>query len=153
MKSDAEIVKQKARQLLIEKDEELERMRANKAGTPSGGQLGGQSMSPSKEFGQHDSRQRVGSGEPDSGASTFNESSSAHLTRIIEADNTSMMIDSSPTKTSGGDGPLVMLPKGLDTDYVRNILLKYLEYMASGENEKEALTLEKVLFTVLNASP
>lgn len=46
-----------------------------------------------------------------------------------------------------------LLPKGLDIDYVRNILLKYLEYMASGENEKEALTLEKVLFTVLNASP
>jgi len=45
------------------------------------------------------------------------------------------------------------LPPGLDVDYVRNILLKYLEYMASGENEKEALTLEKVLFTVLNASP
>ena len=35
---------------------------------------------------------------------------------------------------------------------MRNILLKYLEYMASGENEKEALTLEKVLFTVLNAT-
>jgi hypothetical protein len=148
MKSDAEIVKQKARQLLIEKDEELERMRGNKAGTPSGGQ--GQSMSPSKEFAQQDSRQRVGSGEPDSGASTFNEG--AHLPRIIEADNTSMMMDSSPTKTPGG-GALGMLPKGLDTDYVRNILLKYLEYMASGENEKEALTLEKVLFTVLNASP
>ena len=32
MKSDAEIVKQKARQMLIDKDEELERMRANKAG-------------------------------------------------------------------------------------------------------------------------
>ena len=45
-----------------------------------------------------------------------------------------------------------MLPRGLDVDYVRNILLKYLEYMASGENEKEALTLEKVLFTVLEAS-
>ena len=46
-----------------------------------------------------------------------------------------------------------MLPRGLDVDYVRNILLKYLEYMASGDNEKMALTLEKVLFTVLNASP
>ena len=46
-----------------------------------------------------------------------------------------------------------MLPKGLDVDYVKNILLRYLEYMASGENEKEALTLEKVLFTVLNANP
>ena len=30
MKSDAEIVKQKARQMLIDKDEELERMRSNK---------------------------------------------------------------------------------------------------------------------------
>ena len=45
------------------------------------------------------------------------------------------------------------MPRGLDVDYVRNILLKYLEYMASGENEKMALTLEKVLFTVLNTSP
>ena len=45
------------------------------------------------------------------------------------------------------------MPRGLDVDYVRNILLKYLEYMASGDNEKMALTLEKVLFTVLNASP
>ena len=39
----------------------------------------------------------------------------------------------------------------MDRDYVRNILLKYLEYMAAGE-EKEALTLEKVLFSVLDAS-
>jgi len=44
------------------------------------------------------------------------------------------------------------LPAGLDRDYVRSVLLKYLEYMAKGE-EKEALTLEKVLFTVLEASP
>ena len=47
---------------------------------------------------------------------------------------------------------MCVLPRGLDVDYVRNILLKYLEYMASGENEKEALTLEKVLFSVLDAS-
>ena len=45
-----------------------------------------------------------------------------------------------------------ILPPGLDRDYVRNILLKYLEYMACGE-EKEALTLEKVLFTVLEVTP
>ena len=44
------------------------------------------------------------------------------------------------------------MPPGLDRDYVRNILLKYLEYMACGE-EKEALTLEKVLFTVLEVTP
>ena len=43
------------------------------------------------------------------------------------------------------------MPPGLDRDYVRTILLKYLEYMATG-NEKEALTLEKVLFTVLEVS-
>ena len=49
------------------------------------------------------------------------------------------------------DGPI--LPAGLDVEYVRSILLKYLEYLATGENEKEALTLEKVLFTVLKASP
>ena len=47
----------------------------------------------------------------------------------------------------------MVLPAGLDVDYVRVTLLKYLEYMASGENEREALTLEKVLFTVLNATP
>ena len=44
-----------------------------------------------------------------------------------------------------------ILPPGLDKDYVRTTLLKYLEYMATGE-EKEALTLEKVLFTVLEVS-
>ena len=38
MKSDAEIVKQKARQMLIQKDEELERMRANKGGQQTNGQ-------------------------------------------------------------------------------------------------------------------
>lgn len=39
----------------------------------------------------------------------------------------------------------------VDIDYLRNILIKYLEYIATGE-EKEAMTLEKVLFTVLNAN-
>lgn len=39
----------------------------------------------------------------------------------------------------------------VDKDYVKNILIKYLEYLASGE-EKEAMTLEKVLFTVLSAT-
>jgi len=44
MKSDAEIVKQRARQMLIDKDEELERMRAGK------GQAASQSkLSPQKE--------------------------------------------------------------------------------------------------------
>lgn len=41
--------------------------------------------------------------------------------------------------------------ESVDVDYLRNILIKYLEYIATGE-EKEAMTLEKVLFTVLNAS-
>ena len=40
----------------------------------------------------------------------------------------------------------------VDFDYLRNIVIKYLEYIATGE-EKEATTLEKVLFTVLNVSP
>ena len=32
--------------------------------------------------------------------------------------------------------------------YIKNILVKYLEYQANGE-EKEAMLMEKVLFTVL----
>jgi len=36
----------------------------------------------------------------------------------------------------------------LDKDYIKNILFKYLEYQVAGEL-KQALTLEKVLFTVL----
>ena len=39
----------------------------------------------------------------------------------------------------------------LNTDYIKNVFIKYLEYQANG-NEKEALTLEKVLFTVLSAN-
>ena len=83
---------------------------------------------------------------------------------VMEADNSQLIEPSSPSQleevsikhynywlTRGNYQG--MLPRGLDVDYVRNILLKYLEYMASGENEKMALTLEKVLFTVLNASP
>lgn len=34
---------------------------------------------------------------------------------------------------------------------MKNVFIKYLEYLANA-NEKEALTLEKVLFTVLQAS-
>jgi len=37
MKSDAEIVKEKARQMLIQKDEELERMRLNRTASTPGG--------------------------------------------------------------------------------------------------------------------
>jgi hypothetical protein len=33
-------------------------------------------------------------------------------------------------------------------DYIKNVFIKYLEYLANS-NEKEAMTLEKVLFTVL----
>lgn len=39
----------------------------------------------------------------------------------------------------------------VDKDYIKNILIKYLEYITVG-NEKEAMTLEKVLFTVLDAN-
>jgi hypothetical protein len=46
----------------------------------------------------------------------------------------------------------VETPKNSDVDssYLKLTLIKYLEYMAQG-NEKEALCLEKVLFTVLDA--
>lgn len=36
----------------------------------------------------------------------------------------------------------------LNIDYVKNVFVKYLEYQANS-NEKEAMTMEKVLFTVL----
>ena len=39
----------------------------------------------------------------------------------------------------------------LSQDYVKNVFIKYLEYLACGD-EKGALTLEKVLFTVLKAN-
>ena len=39
----------------------------------------------------------------------------------------------------------------LNIDYIKNVFIKYLEYLANS-NEKEASTLEKVLFTVLKAT-
>jgi hypothetical protein len=42
--------------------------------------------------------------------------------------------------------------KPLDKTYIRNILFKYLEYSVAGE-AKEAMQLEKVLFTMLEATP
>jgi hypothetical protein len=39
----------------------------------------------------------------------------------------------------------------MDKTYLKGTLIKYLEYAAKGE-EKEALTLEKVLFTILGAT-
>ena len=36
----------------------------------------------------------------------------------------------------------------MNNDYIKNVFIKYLIYQANG-NEKEVLTLEKVLFTVL----
>lgn len=62
---------------------------------------------------------------------------------------------SSPQKTPAFQnvplGPEVP-PQGkqLNLDYIKNVFIKYLEYQASA-NEKEALTLEKVLFTALQA--
>jgi hypothetical protein len=43
-------------------------------------------------------------------------------------------------------------PNSVDKDYLRNVLVRYLGYIATGE-DKEAITLEKVLFTVLDAKP
>lgn len=87
MKSDAEIVKQKARQMLIDKDEELERMRLSKnaSNSQSTSATGGKTMiSPGKDA--NTSNSRVDS-QPDSGASTFSE---GIVSAVIEADNTSM---------------------------------------------------------------
>lgn len=39
----------------------------------------------------------------------------------------------------------------LNYDYIKNVFVKYLVYQANA-NEKEAMTLEKVLFTVLKAT-
>lgn len=39
----------------------------------------------------------------------------------------------------------------LNIDYIKNVFIKYLQYRAEN-NEKEAITMEKVLFTVLKAS-
>jgi hypothetical protein len=54
-------------------------------------------------------------------------------------------------QTSTPDQQQSKRTESVDVDYLRNILIKYLEYIATGE-EKEAMTLEKVLFTVLNAN-
>jgi len=54
-----------------------------------------------------------------------------------------------PTPTE----PTKATTKALDAEYLKIILLKYLEFMASGEKLQEALTLEKVLFSMLEASP
>jgi hypothetical protein len=43
------------------------------------------------------------------------------------------------------------LKEHLNIDYIKNVFIKYLEYQANN-NEKEAMTLEKVLFTVLKAN-
>jgi hypothetical protein len=44
--------------------------------------------------------------------------------------------------------PMTAQQQTLNTDYIKNVFIKYLEYLANS-NEKEAMTLEKVLFTVL----
>ena len=85
MKSDAEIVKEKARQMLIQKDEELERMRLNKAAAASSSGGNNQMTSPGKDTNTFDSRGRIDS-QPDSGASTFSEN--VMVASVMEADNT-----------------------------------------------------------------
>jgi len=67
----------------------------------------------------------------------------------------------SPNKSDGAllnldeqsnlSGPNMNNGDKLDKDYIKNILFKYLEYQVAGEL-KQALTLEKVLFTVLQAN-
>jgi len=48
------------------------------------------------------------------------------------ADNSQLIVDTNAQPSASSNQCL--LPAGLDVDYVRNILLKYLEYMASGDN-------------------
>lgn len=58
--------------------------------------------------------------------------------------------DDLPSPTPAQNKETKQLSSGeIDKQYIRITLLKYLEYMAAG-NEKEAMTLEKVLFTVLS---
>lgn len=68
-----------------------------------------------------------------------------------------MYENGSPSKKQAGPGAFITVPldhqptpgeKQLNLDYIKNVFIKYLEYQANS-NEKEALTLEKVLFTVL----
>ena len=86
VKSDAEIVKQKARQMLIDKDQELERMRGNKNNA---------SPSPHKDGAQESAARD--NNQPDSGASTFQEGTTLMPQSIMEADNSSSMMDQSNT--------------------------------------------------------
>lgn len=122
-------------------------MRAGKAQSTSQSKL-----SPAKDAQSSMAmrRDRVDS-QPDSGASNFAEP--IVVASPIEADNRSSELLQEPQSPGAGERKHPVLPAGLDVEYVRRILLKYLEYLATGENEKEALTLEKVLFTVLDASP
>ena len=69
----------------------------------------------------------------------------------IPADSGASQEQSQMTKD---EVPQYVVPasSGVDRDYIKNILVKYLEYQAKGD-QKEAMTLEKVLFTVLDANP
>lgn len=64
--------------------------------------------------------------------------------------------DSNQSKVQG-NGQISLPPLGptqaekTTVDYIKNVFIKYLEYQAN-TNEKEAQTLEKVLFTVLKAT-
>lgn len=89
MKSDAEIVKQKARQMLIEKDEDLERMRSNKA---SGGQQAHNSsyVSPGKNV--NFLRPSENLSETGDSGSLMSE---VMVESVMEADNSQLMMDTS----------------------------------------------------------
>ena len=57
--------------------------------------------------------------------------------------------DTSFDRSMTSPGKLMQSNGQVDKDYLSQVLVKYLEYMATGE-EKEAMTLERVLFTVLD---
>ncbi len=64
----------------------------------------------------------------------------------LEIDNSGIESDSSDEEKKDG--------QQLDTTsraYIKNVLLKYLEYQADAQ-EKEAMMMEKVLFTVLKVA-
>ena len=127
LKQDCEIIKNKARQLLIEKDKEIGKIKA---------QRGIKDVEESKK-GLKDTGSMG-----DSGASNFQET-----TEIAGTKTTGNTL---PADTQLFQGQGLHL-HALDKSFVRNILFKYLEYSSAGE-EKEALQLEKVLFTVLEAT-
>ena len=69
------------------------------------------------------------------------------------ADEISQLQKQPQKQADSGSASQQNISNNISADYVKNILLKYLEFMATGENMKEALTIEKVLFSIVDATP